>query len=319
MARLEELHFLTTQALSASAASAVRGCLCLRRISVAFSLASDASTVELVAALPSDLKVLDLSCPSLSPRCTLAVQSLPHLADLEVFVGCNWMVWNLAGLQHATPCLRKLVLRNGRCNGGWALPLCLEELCLIDVASIDDDALLEILSQNQRLRKVEVQSALLSGIGVAIAVRSAGCASTLRSLHLRVRGKAALSDQVAMAIGGHFHLLEELDLQVAHLTKIGIESLGVGCAGLLQLSLFDCAGIDDAGASVIGACFPKLQKLDLSRTSISMNGLRAIERGCKLLSELSLNCCFPFRDTEEVLAFCTQHWPLAKVSCNSPW
>lgn len=306
MHELEELAIENAYALPLNAASVVKRCVTLVKISVdsVRCEAWGASASEFVSALPSSVASVSLKLSGSTLAANCFAEAARQVSDLRI-VDAKLTNWKLLEPIAGTLCALSLsscaIVNPGGILSDDVVPVLrsLKRLCLNDVDGLGF-ALNGCLSSLDRLEVLELHAEHLFSPSIAIALRDAAFGRTLRSLKITIGDAEAviggdagggLADVLPVAIGHRFPSLISLKIHRASLGHAGISALARGCPGLTCLSLSDCATFDDAAGALVGARLPRLETLDLSGTSIGRAGLAAIGRGCTQLANLSVSGC----------------------------
>lgn len=236
--------------VSQGACEFLRNCPALRRLHLISGTWGDVpfspDVSMLIIALPPGLRSLFLSCPIESEFCghrSLALKSgcfkkLRHLTELslERFFFPDW-----AALQPVAQNLRNFKLSSpGSFPSVGALAVLrtmqsLREINIRWVQAVNDSVAAGIFV-SPILQRARISECNISDYGMAVAIRSAACAASLRELDVFDNsGRYMLGDETALAIGKVLGRVERLCLFGAKASRVGVDSIKDGCPNVTNL------------------------------------------------------------------------------------
>lgn len=251
--QLEELNLNTAEFITDAGMSYLRANRSLRKLVLRGTDVTDVSLPYLAEL--TNLRVLDLSQTMLGDG---GLESLPALAQLEELdLGGSRITGINLNFLKLLPKLRKLGLQGiQRRNGGACWTATITDLDLDTVALLSN------------LEELEIGAGL--GLGRSGKVQG--------ERNCRLTGGVQITD-LGIAKLAKLEKLRRLDLSGARLTSKGLDGLR-RFPQLERLSLWYCAGLDDAAAVTL-ASLPSLVFLDLSDTPLSdaaLEKLKALPR-----------------------------------------
>lgn len=164
------------------------------------------------------------------------------------------------------------------------------ELTIESCSKIGDESLQAIGRCCPNLRSVSINDCpLVKDDGVVSLVSSASSVLT------KIKLQAVNITDISLAVIGHYGLaVTDLVLTgLQHVCERGFWVMGkaVGLQKLKSLTIVSCPGLTDLGLEAIGEHCPNLRHLNLTRSFISDNGLRAFTKSGASLESLQLEEC----------------------------
>eukprot|EP01018_Ginkgo_biloba_P000375 Gb_39800 [translate_table: standard] len=163
----------------------------------------------------------------------------------------------------------------------------LENLVLVGCLSVGDDGLTYLRNGCKSLQKLDVSKCRnVSCTGI---ISLASGSSALRQLTLAY---CIPITNTLLASFQNFYRLQSIKFDGCVISGNGLESVGIICKSLRELSLSKCIGVTDGGLSALVASCRNLNKLDLTCCrELTDVAISAIATSCRYLSCLKMESC----------------------------